>query len=137
MDNYGSKEVASAAIKTALTSSREEEAGFKHTMAEAGILCCAVDFGGDFIGSVNKIVESTVVGAKREGLIKASHMEEGAVAGAAREAMAAIMTKAIGLNAGGKIGVARHGDHIAVCIYCGIGLLHLNEIAIGLGHRVI
>lgn len=137
MEDYGSKEVASAAIKTALTSTREEEADFKCAMADAGILCCAVDFGGDFIGSVNKIVERTVVGAKREGLIKASHMEEGAVAGAAREAMAAIMTKAIGLNAGGKIGIARHSDHIAVCIYCGIGLLHLNEIAIGLGHRVI
>lgn len=137
MTEYGSKEVAASAVKTALTATRDEESAYKKEMQEQGILCCAVDFGGDFISSVNKIVESTVVGAKREGLIKSSHIEEGAVAGAAREAMAAIMTKAIGLNVGGKIGIARHKDHIAVCIYCGIGLLHLNEIAIGLGHRVI
>lgn len=137
MADYGSKEIASVAVKMALTASREEEALFKSDMSEKGVLCCAVDFGGDFISSVNKIVERTVVGAKREGLIEASHMEEGAVAGAAREAMSAIMTKAIGLNVGGKIGIARHNDHIAVCIFCGIGLLHLNEIAIGLGHRAV
>lgn len=137
LEEYGSREIAVSAIKIALTETREEEAEFKKKMSSEGVRCCAVDFGGDFIGSVNKIVESTVVGAKREKLINTSHMEEGAVAGAAREAMAAIMTKAIGLNAGGKIGIARNGDHIAVCIFCGIGLLHLNEIAIGLGHRVI
>ncbi len=33
--------------------------------------------------------------------------------------------------------IARQDDHIAVCIFFGIGLLHLNEVAIGLGHRVI
>lgn len=137
MSEYGSKEIAAAAVRMALTSSRNGESELKAEMSGDGILCCAVDFGGDFISSVNKIVESTVVAAKREGLIKSSHMEEGAVAGAAREAMSAIMTKAIGLNAGGKIGIARHNDHIAVCIFCGIGLLHLNEIAIGLGHRAI
>ncbi len=137
MSEYGSKEVASAAVRMALTATREEEAAYKSKMSDENMLCCAVDFGGDFIGSVNKIVERTVVGAKREKLIEASHMEEGAVAGAAREAMSAIMTKAIGLNAGGKIGIARYKEHIAVCIFCGIGLLHLNEIAIGLGHRVI
>lgn len=137
MTEYGSKEIAAAAVKIALTSSRNGESALKADMSADGILSCAVDFGGDFISSVNKIVESTVVAAKREGLIKSSHMEEGAVAGAAREAMSAIMTKAIGLNAGGKIGIARHNDHIAVCIFCGIGLLHLNEIAIGLGHRAI
>ena len=137
MAEFGSKEVASAAVKMALTASRDEEASFKAQMSKENMLCCAVDFGGDFISSVNKIVERTVVGAKREKLIVASHLEEGAVAGAAREAMSAVMTKAIGLNAGGKIGIARYKEHIAVCIFCEIGLLHLNEIAIGLGHRVI
>ena len=47
------------------------------------------------------------------------------------------MTKAIGLNVGGKIGIARSGNNIAVAIFFGIGLLHLNEVAIGLGHRAI
>ncbi len=137
MGEYGSKDVVAAAIRNALTETREAEKQFKSEMADKDILCCAVDFGGDFINSVNKIVEHAVVAAKREGLIKSSHLEEGAVAGASREALASIMTKAIGLNAGGKIGIARHNEHIAVCIFCGIGLLHLNEMAIGLGHRVI
>ncbi len=137
MPDYGSKEIAALAIKAALTKDREEERAFKEEASLDGISCCAIDFGGEFISSVNKIVERSVVGAKREGLIGSSHSEEGAIAGAAREALASIITKAIGLNAGGKIGIARHGEHIAVCIFCGIGLLHLNEVAIGLGHRVI
>lgn len=82
MAEFGSKEVASAAVKMALTASRDEEASFKAQMSKENMLCCAVDFGGDFISSVNKIVERTVVSAKREKLITASHMEEGAVAGA-------------------------------------------------------
>ena len=47
------------------------------------------------------------------------------------------MPKAIGLNVGGKIGIARYNDHISVAIFFGIGLLHLNEVSIGLGHRVV
>ena len=61
----------------------------------------------------------------------------GAVAGAAREAVSQIVNKAIGLNIGGKIAIARYGEHISVAIFFGIGLLHLNEMSIGLGHRVI
>ncbi|NLT46787.1 MAG: hut operon positive regulator HutP, partial [Clostridiales bacterium] len=53
------------------------------------------------------------------------------------EAIAQVSQKAIGLNIGGKIGIARYHDHVAVAIFVGIGLLHLNEIALGLGHRVI
>jgi len=48
-----------------------------------------------------------------------------------------IMPKALGLNVGGKVGIARGGTHIAVAIFFGIGLLHRNDIAIGLGHRVV
>ena len=62
---FGSKEVASAAVKMALTASRDDEASFKAQMSKENMLCCAVDFGGDFISSVNKIVERTVVSAKR------------------------------------------------------------------------
>ena len=36
-----------------------------------------------------------------------------------------------------KIGVARHKDHVSVAIFLGIGLLHLDEVAIGLGHRAV
>ena len=48
-----------------------------------------------------------------------------------------IVNKAIGLNVGGKIGIARSGEHIVVAMFFGIGLLHLNEVAIALGHRVV
>ncbi len=96
-----------------------------------------MDFGGEFISSVSKIIEKTIIAAQKSGVISDSHNEEGAVAGAAREAVSQISQKAIGLNVGGKIAVARYGDHLSVCLYFGIGLLNLNEIAIGLGHRAI
>ena len=86
---------------------------------------------------MSKIVEAAVVAARREGIIEDSHAEQGAVAGAAHEAMSQLMNKALGLNVGGKIGIARCGDHISVCLFMAIGLLHLNEISIGLGHRVV
>lgn len=134
----GSKLVATAAIKMALTLSRQEEGSLKKSLQEElSIRAVAVDYGGEFITSAAKIVERAVVAAKREGVIKDSHADEGAVAGAAREALAQIMPKALGLNVGGKIGIARHGDHISVAIFFGIGLLHLDEVAIGLGHRAV
>jgi len=133
----GSKDVAKAAVRLALTSSREDEKVLKTRYAEKGVSVAAVDFGGEFITSVMRIVECSVVASKREKIIGETHHEEGAVAGAVREAISQITAKAIGLNVGGKIGIARFGDHIAVCVFFGIGLLHLNEVAIGLGHRVI
>lgn len=135
--SFGSKEIASAAIKIALTSDRQDEKHLQAELSKQGIYTAAVDYGGEFIASVMKIVERAVVSSKREGVIGDSHGEEGAVAGATREAISQIMPKAIGLNVGGKIGVARHKDHISVAIFFGIGLLHLNEVAIGLGHRVV
>ena len=134
----GSKIVATAAIKMALSLSRPEEIAMKKSLLEEyGIKAVAVDYGGEFIASVAKIVERAVVAAKREGVIKETHPDEGAVAGATREALAQIMPKAIGLNVGGKIGVARFKDHISVAIFFGIGLLHLDEVSIGLGHRAV
>lgn len=132
----GSKDIVKAAIYMAL-SGRDEEKLLKHQYNEKGIKCCAVDYGGDFITSIMKIIERAVVSAKREGVIVENHAEEGAVAGAAREALNQITNKAIGLNIGGKIGVARYNDHVAVCVFFGIGLLHLNEMSIGVGHRVV
>ena len=130
-------EIGRAALKIAVTGSRSEEQRIKQELAEQGIRSTAVDFGGEFIGSVSKIVEAAVVAARREGIIEDSHAEQGAVAGAAHEAMSQLMNKALGLNVGGKIGIARCGDHISVCLFMAIGLLHLNEISIGLGHRVV
>ncbi len=132
---YGSKKIASAAVKMALTESREEEMELKHKYADIGIKTVAVDIGGEYITSVKKIVERAIVSAKRENVIKDNHYDEGAVAGAAREALSQIMPKAVGFNVGGKIGIARQNDHITVAVFLGIGLIHLDEVAIGMSHR--
>lgn len=135
--DYGSKDVCKAAIQIALTDSRTEEADLKEDFNKKGIKCVAVDFGSDFSGAVPKVLERAVVAAKRENLIGETHAEEGAVAGAAHEALQQIIDKCVGLNLGGKIGIARHGSHISVCVFFAIGLLNLNDIAIGMGHRAV
>ena len=131
----GSREVARAAIMLAMTASREEETTMRASLNESGIVSAAADFGGEFVSSVMKIVERAVVAAKREGVIGDAHHAEGAVAGAAREAVSQVTNKAMGLSVGGKIGVARSGEHVAVAVFFAIGLVHLNEICIGMGHR--
>jgi len=131
-----SKKIALAALKMAMTESREEEANLKVSYLSLGVKTAAVDYGGEYVSSIRKIVERAIVAAKREGVIQETHGDEGAVAGATREALSQIMNKAIGLNIGGKIGVARQDDHLSVAVFFGIGLLHLDEVAVGLGHRV-
>lgn len=132
----GSRDAVTAAISVAITKDRQTEKNVQARLRGEGILTAAVDYGGEFIPSVTKMIERAVVAAKRENLILESHAEEGAVAGAAREAISQIMNKALGLNIGGKIAIARCGEHISVAVFFGIGLLHLNEMAVGLG-RVI
>ena len=132
-----SREIARAAIMLAMTATREEESAMKTELAGREILGVAADFGGEFVSSVMKIVERAVVAAKRENVISDTHHEEGAVAGAAREAVSQVAGKAMGLSVGGKIGVARRGEHVAVAVFFAIGLVHLNEVCIGMGHRSI
>ncbi|MCX7614171.1 MAG: HutP family protein [Clostridiales bacterium] len=135
--SIGSREVAAAAIRLAVTGTMEEENSLKAELSTLELKVAAANFGGEFITSINKIIERAVVAAKREGVITGAHCEEGAVAGAAREALSQIINKALGSNIGGKIAIARYGEHVSVSVFFGIGLLHLNEIAVGMGHRVI
>ncbi|MBQ6558196.1 MAG: HutP family protein [Clostridia bacterium] len=137
MAEIGSKQVCKAAIEIALTETRDTENDKKNENMAMGIKSVAIDFGSDFFTVVPKILERAVVAAKREGVINATHAEEGAVAGAAHEALQQIVDKCVGLNLGGKIGIARCGAHISVCVFFAIGLLNLNDIAIGMGHRVV
>ena len=132
-----SRTVAQAAISIAMTSTREEEMELKDMYKGEGIQALAVDYGGEFLSSLQKVVERAVVASKREKLIDDSSHSDGAVAGATREALVQIMPKALGLNVGGKVGIARGGTHVAVAIFFGIGLLHRNDVAIGLGHRAV
>ena len=98
--NYGSKKIARIALKMAISETREEENQEKKKNAAQGIKSGAVDFGGEYLSSINKIVEHAIVAGKREGIIGDSHSEEGAIAGATREALSQIQNKAIGLNVG-------------------------------------
>lgn len=132
-----SREVARAALSLAMTSNREEETALRKSLMERGIRGAASDFGGDYASSVLKIIERAVVAAKREGVIGETHQEEGAVAGAARDAVMQMSSKALGLSVGGKIGVTREGGHVAVALFFTVGLVHLNEVCVGLGHRAV
>ncbi len=132
-----SKQVAAAAVRLAISADREEERSLIEAFKQGGTRGAAADFGGEYLESVATIIERAVVAARREGVISLTHAEEGAIAGAAHEAATQLMSKAAGLSIGGKIGIARYEDHVCVCAFFAVGLLHLDEVAIGLGHRVI
>ena len=134
--DHKSTDIAKISVKMSLCSRASEEkliAAYK----EKGVLVTAIDIGGNFSAFTTKVIESAIVASKRGGLIKDCHVHEGAVAGATKDALAQVAPKANGLNVGGKIGIARFGEHISVCIFLSIGLLHLNEVVIGLSHRSI
>ncbi len=131
-----STEVAKAAIRLAI-STREEEKNIIEDFEKRQIQSAAVDIGGDLINSIPKIIERALVASKRTGIIDDSHIYEGAVAGATKDAISQVDQKALGLNFGGKLGIARAGEHIVVSLFISIGLLHLNDLAIAVGHRSI
>jgi hypothetical protein len=128
--------VAKAAIEMCI-SSREEERPLEDRFKEKGILTVAVDVGGNINSSIIKILERAIVASKRGGIIKDCHVHDGAIIGATREALLQVSQKANGLNVGGKIGIARSGEHLSVAIFMSIGVLHLNDLVIGIGHRSI
>lgn len=132
---HSSLEVGRAALKIAITESREEEQRVKEELAAKDIHSTAVDFGGEFIQSIVKIVERAVVAAERQNLVVDNHLGAGAVAGATQDALEQIKLKAIGFNVGGKIGIARNGEHICVAVFMAVGVLNLNELCVGLAHR--
>lgn len=132
---FSSIDIGRSALRIALTATRAEEMDVKELLAKQGIRSTAVDFGGEFIPSIVKIVERAVVAAQRQGLVSETHVGAGAVAGAAHAALEQVTAKAVGFNVGGKIGIARCGEHLCVAIYMGVGVLNLNELCVGLAHR--
>lgn len=128
-------EIGRSALRMALTANRNEENQLKERLSQLGIKATAVDFGGEFTSSIVKIVERAVVAAQRQGLVTESHVGAGAVAGAAHNALEQVKNKAVGFNVGGKIGLARCGEHLCVAIYMGVGVLNLNEMCVGVAHR--
>ena len=129
--SLNSIDIGRAALHIALTANRAEEMRLKERLAGQGIRATAVDFGGEFIPSIVKIIERAVVAAQRQSLVTETHVG----AGAADEALEQVKNKAVGFNVGGKIGIARCGEHLCVAIYMGVGVLNLNEMCVGLAHR--
>ncbi|MCF0149215.1 MAG: HutP family protein, partial [Clostridium sp.] len=125
-----SLEVAKYATRMAI-SSREEEEELKISLKKEGIFVTAVNIGGHINVSTSKILERALVASKRNGLIREEHLHEGAVIGATRDALMQVWNRASGQNVGGKIGIAKHGEHLSVCIFLSVGLLHLDEVVIG------
>lgn len=135
MGNISTK-VAKVATRMAI-SSREEEDVLKLEYKKSDYLVTAVNIGGNINESIHKILERALVASKRNNLIREEHIHEGAIIGATRDALMQVQNRASGQNVGGKIGIARKGEHISVCIFLSIGLLHLDEVVIGIGHRAI
>lgn len=133
-NNQSSTEVAKMATRMAI-SKREEEETLKEEFLKDGARVTAVNIGGNINESIHKILERALVASKRNNLIREEHLHEGAVIGATRDALMQVSNRASGQNVGGKIGIARRGEHISVCIFLSIGLLHLDEVVIGIGHR--
>ena len=97
-----------------------------------------MDVGGEFLKSMHRMVEQAIVAARREGLIEEnSPRSDGSIAGALHDALSQVAQKASGLSVGGKIGLARCEDHISVAVFLSIGLLYLDDVALGLAHRLI
>ena len=69
----GSRDAVTAAISVAITKDRQTEKNVQARLKGEGILTAAVDYGGEFIPSVTKMIERAVVAAKRENLILDSH----------------------------------------------------------------
>lgn len=135
MKMYDSVDVARYSVKLAITENRAEEEALIKEYSGKKVGAVAIDIGGNVVESVHVIIERAIHASRKAGLTKECHVEDGAIAGAAREAITQIANRSMGLNGGGKIAICRHQEHLSICIFMSIGLLHLNEVVIGLGHR--
>lgn len=133
----GSLEVARAAISLAITPSRGEEENLIKQLKDDEIQGAALDVGGEAISQSHVIIERAIIAARKSGIIQEGEIQDGVVAGAARDALNQILVKALGLNCGGKVAVCRSGPHLSVCIFMSVGMMYLNDVVIGLGHRVL
>ena len=134
---YQSGDVGRAALRMALSETRTDENNLKEELAGVEIRAVAVNFGGKFLEVLPKIYESAIVAAQRQHVISDTHVGDGSVLGAVESAIDQIKLKAIGMNVGGKIGIARWKEHLCVAVYVGVGVLRFNEVAVGMAHRVL
>ena len=103
---YQSADIARAALRMSLTETRADENALKGRLAKDGIRAVAVNFGGKFLDILPKIFESAIVAAQRQKVISDTHVGDGSVVGAMESAIEQVKPMAIGMNVGGKIGIA-------------------------------
>ena len=132
-----SRDIGRAALRMALTENRKEEYALRDELKEQDIQAVAVNFGGRFLDILPKIYESAIVAAQRQKVISDTHVGDGSVLGAVESAIDQVKIKALGMNVGGKLGIARWKEHLCVAIYIGVGVLHFNEVAVGMAHRAL
>ena len=132
-----SSDIGRAALRMALTENRKEEYALRDELKEQDIQAVAVNFGGRFLDILPKIYESAIVAAQRQKVISDTHVGDGSVLGAVESAIDQVKIKALGMNVGGKLGIARWKEHLCVAIYIGVGVLHFNEVAVGMAHRAL
>ena len=73
----------------------------------------------------------------KSGIISDTHVGDGSVVGAMESAIEQIKLMAMGMNLGGKIGIARWKEHLCVAVFVEVGVLHFNEVTLGMAHRVL
>lgn len=134
---FQSADVARAAIRMALSENRSDENELREKLAKSGIRTVAVNFGGKFLDIIPKIYESAIVAAQRQHVISDTHVGDGSVVGAMESAIEQIKLMAMGMNVGGKIGIARWKEHLCVAVFVEVGVLHFNEVTLGMAHRVL
>ena len=132
-----SSDIGRAALRMALTETRTEEYNLRDRLEKQGIHAVAVNFGGKFLDILPKIYESAIVAAQSQHVITDTHVGDGSVLGAMESCIEQLKLKLIGMNVGGKIGIARWNEHLCVAVYVGVGVLHFNEVAVSVAHRVI
>lgn len=134
---FQSADVARAAIRMALSENRSDENELREKLAKSGTRAVAVNFGGKFLDIIPKIYESAIVAAQRQHVISDTHVGDGSVVGAMESAIEQIKLMAMGMNLGGKIGIARWKEHLCVAVFVEVGVLHFNEVTLGMAHRVL
>lgn len=134
---FQSADVARAAIRMALSENRSDENELREKLAKSGIRAVAVNFGGKFLDIIPKIYESAIVAAQRQHVISDTHVGDGSVVGAMESTIEQIKLMAMGMNLGGKIGIARWKEHLCVAVFVEVGVLHFNEVTLGMAHRVL
>ena len=84
---YDSIDVARASVKLALTATRSSEEQLIAKLKEKEIYGAAVDIGGDIVNSIHIIIERAIIASRKSGITRECHVQDGAIAGAAREAL--------------------------------------------------